>query len=291
MFSLRCQLSFVFAFFGLFGCFDSLFANPSLYPKMSSGRIEIRFSSAVLSRLNIAADGNIGTPCGLPALDRLLSESPKATLSPLFTHDPVSLHNPNFTKFGLDRFYVLESEELWNSDQQKRNQFCDQLSAVDGIEFAIPIGFCHALHLPNDFCVGNRDSWGLDSMHCPQAWNMQRGDDEILVATIDTGIDYLHEDLAGNIAINAAEDIDQNGMLSDADNDLIDNDNNGFVDDVIGWDFQSVPRNRIPYPLIDEEDYGTPDNNPMDVHTHGTHVAGILAARTNNGVGIASASY
>ncbi|MDK9701103.1 MAG: S8 family peptidase, partial [bacterium] len=41
----------------------------------------------------------------------------------------------------------------------------------------------------------------------------------------------------------------------------------------------------------DEEDYGTPDNNPMDVHTHGTHVAGILAARTNNGVGIASASY
>ena len=84
-----------------------------------------------------------------------------------------------------------------------------------------------------------------------------------MVAIIDTGIDYTHPDLAANIFINTAE-IPGNH---------IDDDGNGFVDDVRGWDFV----NR--------------DNDPMDDHFHGTHVAGTVGAVGDNGLGVAGVNW
>jgi subtilisin family serine protease len=102
-------------------------------------------------------------------------------------------------------------------------------------------------------------------------WDETKGED-VVVAVIDTGVDYKHEDLADNIWINQGE-IPGNG---------IDDDGNGYVDDVVGWDFVA---NAGPG-CLGIEDCRDEDNDPSDVNGHGTHVAGIIAAVQNNNKGI-----
>ncbi len=88
--------------------------------------------------------------------------------------------------------------------------------------------------------------------------NLQTGSKKVLVGVIDTGIDRNHEDLKANMWTNPNE-IPNNGK---------DDDGNGYVDDVHGWDFANN------------------DNNPHDDHSHGTHCAGTIGAVGNNGKGV-----
>ncbi|MFH1504404.1 MAG: S8 family serine peptidase [Candidatus Omnitrophota bacterium] len=114
------------------------------------------------------------------------------------------------------------------------------------------------------------DMWGLHRIKAEQAWPVEKGSDDIIVAVIDTGCDYNHKDLADNIWINFGE-IPDNG---------IDDDENGFVDDIRGWDFAGS--------ILDSS---VQDNNPIDIHGHGTHVAGTIAAVTDNYEGVAGISW
>jgi hypothetical protein len=105
-----------------------------------------------------------------------------------------------------------------------------------------------------------------------KAWNAgAKGSDEVLVAVMDTGIDYLHPDLIQNIYTNAAEFSGQEHK---------DEDGNGYEDDVHGWNFVST---------METEKYGGQLGSPvpMDGHGHGTHVAGTIGAVANNGIGVA----
>jgi subtilisin family serine protease len=95
---------------------------------------------------------------------------------------------------------------------------------------------------------------------------------DVIVAVIDSGIDYLHEDLAAAIWVNEAE---LNGHPG------VDDDQNGYVDDVRGWDFTDAPS------LPGQGDFLTPDNDPMDESSHGTQVAGVIGAISDNGIGVA----
>jgi subtilisin family serine protease len=121
--------------------------------------------------------------------------------------------------------------------------------------------------IPNDFefdalygvlnTGANGGKIGAD-IKATEAWNVTRGSRDVVVAVIDTGIDFFHEDLRGNMWINPRE-IPGNG---------IDDDGNGYIDDVYGYDFVSN------------------DSSPFDDHFHGTHVAGIIGATGNNGIGV-----
>ena len=101
-------------------------------------------------------------------------------------------------------------------------------------------------------------TYGLYKIQAPQSWEIHRGSSNVIVAVIDSGIDYLHEDLTANLWYNPGE----------IQNDGIDNDNDGFIDDIIGWDFRNN------------------DNKPYDDNAHGTHVAGTIGAVGENGRGI-----
>ena len=137
------------------------------------------------------------------------------------------------------------------------------LSTQDNILWASPNFYQTESPLeftPNDPDYGNQYHHPL--MENDLAWDTTLGDSSIVVAVTDDGVDLSHPDLAANILVNSGE----------IPGDGIDNDANGYVDDVTGWDFPTS--NNDPNP-----DSGS-DN-------HGTHVAGIAAADTDNGVGVA----
>jgi thermitase len=110
--------------------------------------------------------------------------------------------------------------------------------------------------IPDDTYYNNQ--WGLSQINAPDAWNITTGSSKVIIAVVDSGIDLNHSDLKADIWVNKGE-IPGNG---------IDDDHNGYIDDIYGWNFV------------------TGNNNVTDDDGHGTHIAGIIAAVGNNSKGV-----
>jgi len=112
-------------------------------------------------------------------------------------------------------------------------------------------------------------AWGVTQIGADQVWALAPTSytgNGVTVAVLDTGVDYNHTDLTGRMWINAAEDINGDGVFTAADNNNVDDDGNGYIDDVVGWNFS-----------------GAGSNDPADVALHGTHVAGTVAGDGTGG--------
>ena len=120
------------------------------------------------------------------------------------------------------------------------------------IMYAEPVYRRKIYAVPSD--ANYYDQWAYQNIQAEDAWDIETGNSNVVIAVIDTGVDWDHPDLATNIWQNTGE-IPGNG---------IDDDANGYIDDVRGWNTYEG------------------NNNPMDTHGHGTHVAGIAAASSNN---------
>lgn len=137
----------------------------------------------------------------------------------------------------------------------------------------------HLDYTPDDPLFSRQ--YGLRKISAPAGWESGRGSSEIVIGVIDTGIDYDHPDLKENLWVNAGEDLNGDGLADSLDLNGVDDDGNGFIDDVQGYDFTDAPN----YP--DGGDYRGRDADPMDEMGHGTAVGGIIAAVAGNGLGIA----
>jgi subtilisin family serine protease/subtilisin-like proprotein convertase family protein len=150
------------------------------------------------------------------------------------------------------------------------------LRTIPGVRYAEPDWIGEWTAIPNDPEFSRQ--WGLRNIgqtvngvtgtfdadiDANQAWDQTIGNNNVIVAIVDSGVDVLHPDLVANMWVNTSE-IAGNG---------VDDDGNGFVDDINGYDF------------------GSGDGNPMDFVGHGTHVAGIVGAVADNGIGVSGVNW
>ena len=161
-----------------------------------------------------------------------------------------------FPQIDLSNIYKL----TFPKDANVR-EIVEEYKKDPNVEYAQLNYIVHAMTTPND--PNYSAQWGLPKIKADDVWDIEKGNSTVVVAVIDTGIDYNHEDLDINVWNNTGE----------ISNNSIDDDGNGYIDDVRGWDFSNG------------------DNDPMDDNGHGTYCSGIISAVTDNGIGIAGVSW
>lgn len=245
-------------------------------PKYRPGQVIVKFREN--SSVNLNCENGKLKSTGVSAIDKVMTTlgiTEAEKLMPL-TGDiknraprkAKALSGREIVEPNLSKLYCLKFEE---NEERNVLQAVEMLKELKDVEFAEPnyLVFIQSTEESTTYQAEPMFSqqWGLNAINMPQLWDMPKTDEtRPIIAILDTGVDITHPDLADNIWTNPAEN---DGA------DYEDDDNNGYVDDVHGWDFIA----------------GTPIiGNGMDRNGHGTHCAGIAAAVGNNGIGITGAN-
>ena len=160
----------------------------------------------------------------------------------------------------LSRFYLLKTD-------RNVQGVCAQLSNDPDVEYAQPNYIYKPCALPND--PEFPDQYAHQLIQMSDAWDISTGSRDIVVAVLDTGVDVNHPDLKDNIWVNKGE----------IPNNDIDDDNNGYIDDVSGWNFEEDNNDVIP------------ELGWYGVEGHGTQVSGVIAGVGNNGLGVCGVNW
>ena len=190
---------------------------------------------------------------------------------------PVSIFNAFIDKYEVKRIYCpfkLQNEALQRTyifefgTISESEQLIQALEELSEVKYAEHVPNYSSFYVPNDPQFNTQ--WYLQTIQAEQAWNIiTTQTNNVVIAVVDDAVLLSHDDLQANIWTNAGE----------IPNDNIDNDMNGYIDDVNGWD------------AADNDNNANPDNPTNSFFTHGTHCAGIASARTDNNTGIASIGF
>ncbi|OGU17019.1 MAG: hypothetical protein A2076_11205 [Geobacteraceae bacterium GWC2_53_11] len=229
-----------------------------MFSKYTLSRLVTSILAAVLSvsLVSCGSSGDAGLPAHRPGELIVKFRSPKSSGKIVAGLKARTL--PHSLPYGLQKIVLPAGKSV--------SEALSELNSNPDVLYAEPNYIARKSQIPDDTRFS--EQWGLTAISAPQAWDIATGSSSVIVATLDTGIDYRHPDLVDNLWINSAE-IANNG---------IDEDGNGIVDDVNG--------------VVIKE--GIVGGNPMDddtADTHGTHVAGIIGAAGNNAVGVSGVNW
>jgi serine protease len=228
------------------------------------GKVIVKLSAvAPLSKLK--------TRFGLSGIDSYLQKYSVQSIVRMF---PDNMVDRSGRKIDLSGFYVIQY-----SSPHDAFSVAKDLSQCAELQYAEPWFIYKTSELTA--CSVNDSyrylQWGLSKIFADSAWCVSTGDTSVIIGIVDNGIQWNHPDLSANIFINYGEY--GGGKESNG----VDDDGNGFVDDYHGWDFGGADVNN---PVPDK------DPSPTSaVGSHGTHVAGIASAVTNNSTGVAGIGY
>ena len=248
----------------------------------ATGRLRVKFKQGEVPERIIETRSGLQT--GSEPLDRAIAALGVTRMQRVFP--PAGRFEARTRRAGLDRWY-----DVWFDSLRSVTRATLDLSRLEGIECVEPVyairsigperavaaplpaatrtaslpfddpGLAKQWHYSNDGSMPDAVA-GAD-INLFRAWEVTAGSNDVVVAVVDGGIDYAHEDLVGNVG-NWAELYGEEG---------VDDDGNGYVDDIYGWNFIYSSA----YPM------GSNRITPVE---HGTHVAGTIAAENGNGIGV-----
>ena len=217
---------------------------------------------------------------GIQSIDRVLSRALGVARAQMFPTVPARQKEGDV---DLSLLYVVVF-----SSPNDPSTLANELSNLPEVQYAEPwfiSRMAEQSSLPNDPLYALQ--WNLAKIRADSAWNTTAGDSTTVIAIVDSGIEWSHPDLAANIWVNFGETgFDSEGK--DKSSNGKDDDNDGYIDDWHGWDLVGEKYEGF----VPSTGKGDNDPSPKGYNNdHGTHVAGIAAAATNNTIGVASLAH